>query len=244
MCAMLLKAATALALVVAISAPTFAAEAPKPAPPSTAKTQAAPPLKLTAAQRAEADRLEPVARATFWAKVFDTDPTDEDSGVRLSVALRNLKRFQEASDVAEQVLVQNPKNYDALLESARAKIGGQQAFFAIAPLKTAVSLQPKDWRPVSLLGIAYDETERRDLARETYRQALAQQSSDLGQSWHELRPGRRCAHRRDLSASGGGGGRRWTVGAPEPRPRARHAGQACRGRDPDPRRPAAQGRGR
>jgi Flp pilus assembly protein TadD len=174
MCAMLPKAATALALVFAISAPAFAADAPKPQPSPAAKTAAAAPsLKLTPAQRAEADRLEPVARATFWAKVFDADPTDEDAGVRLAVALRNLKRFQEASDVAEQVLVQNPKNYNALLESARAKIGAQQAFFAIAALKTAMTLQPKDWRPVSLLGIAYDETERRDLARETYRQALA-----------------------------------------------------------------------
>lgn len=174
MCAMLLKAATALALVFAVSAPVFAADAPKPAPSSAAKpAAAAPSLKLTPAQRAEADRLEPVARATFWAKVFDADPTDEDAGVRLAVALRGLKRFQEASDVAEQVLVQNPKSYNALLESARAKIGAQQAFFAIAALKTAMALQPKDWRPVSLLGIAYDETERRDLARETYRQALA-----------------------------------------------------------------------
>ena len=152
---MLLKAATALALVFAVSAPAFAADAPKPQPSSAAKTAAAAPsLKLTPAQRAEADRLEPVARATFWAKVFDADPTDEDAGVRLAVALRGLKRFQEASDVAEQVLVQNPKSYNALLESARAKIGAQQAFFAIAALKTAMALQPKDWRPVSLLGIA------------------------------------------------------------------------------------------
>lgn len=169
---MLPKAATALALVLLLSGAAMAAEPPKPAKAPPAAAPAAAP-KLTAAERAAADRLEPVARAAFWARTFDVDPADEDAGVRLAVALRALHRFQEASDTAEQVLIQNPKNYEALLESGRAKISVGQAFYAIAPLKQAAALQPKDWRPLSLMGVAYGESERPEQAKDMYRQALA-----------------------------------------------------------------------
>ena len=64
-------------------------------------------------------------RAAFWAREVDADPSDNDARLKLAKALRALGRFDEAGAAADQMLVMQPNNYEALLESARAKIGRQ-----------------------------------------------------------------------------------------------------------------------
>ncbi len=179
MCRMPALAATILTLA---AGPALAA-APASAPASAAVAAPAGPVarvKATTAQRAEAARVDPLARAAFWARELEIDPRDTQAGLGLAVALRQLGRYPEAYDAAGQVLVIQPDNMDALLEAARAQIGRGQGFYAIEPARHAQTLDPRDWRPVVLLAVAYEQADRDDEALTAHRQALALAPSEPG----------------------------------------------------------------
>jgi Flp pilus assembly protein TadD len=151
-------------------------QAPAPASgPSTAAAKPAPPkpTKATPEQRAEAERLDPLGRAAFWAREVDIDATDFDARIKFAKALRALGRYEEAGQTADQVLVMQPNNYEALLESARAKIDGNQGFYAIDDAQRAEAIAPKDWRPVSLLAVALEQSERPQEALAAHQRALS-----------------------------------------------------------------------
>jgi len=131
------------------------------------------PRKATPAQRAEMRRADPLARAAFWAGEFETDGRDAEAGVALSQALRALGRYDDAAETASKVLMVEPDNIDALLESARAHVARGQGFYAIEPARRAAALAPRDWRPQSLLGVAYEQAERDEEASAAHRQAIA-----------------------------------------------------------------------
>ena len=170
MCRMSALAATALAL--ARAPPAFAGTAtPKPA--QAAKSVAAPTAsrKASPEERAQIARLDPLARAAFWAREADRDPTDAEAGIGLSNALRALGRYDDAVAAAQKVLIVASDNSEALLETARAQIGKGQGFYAIDPARQAQKLNPRDWRPCSLLGVAYAQAGRDDEALAAHRQA-------------------------------------------------------------------------
>jgi Flp pilus assembly protein TadD len=181
MCRKLALAATALCL---LGAPALAAKAPAPAPaapqpaiqpiggPAQAQPPVAPPRKPTAQEVAEIERLEPLARAAFWAHQVDSDPRDAVAGVKLARALRDLGRYDDAEAAADRVLVIDPANAEALMESARDYIAEGQGFFAIDPAQHASMLAPKDWRPVSLLAIALEQAKRDDEALTAHQRAV------------------------------------------------------------------------
>ncbi len=161
-----------------VSVPALAAKAPASAPAAApiavSAPKAAPPLvKATAEQRAEADRMDPLARAAFWGREADADPRDLLASVKLAKALRELARYDDAVSTCEHVLIIDPNNLDALLESARSRIAQGQGFFAIDPAQRAVALAPKDWRPQSLLAIALEQSQRDDDALAAHQRALA-----------------------------------------------------------------------
>lgn len=168
MCRMPALAATVLTL---LAAPALAAQ-PAAAPPA-APSGPALRVKAAPAQRAEAARIDPLARAAFWARELEIDGRDIEAGVGLAVALRQLGRFPEAADAAGQVLVMDPNNIDAMLEVARAQIGRGQGFYAIEPATRARQLAPRDWRPVALLAIALEQVDRDADALAAHQQALA-----------------------------------------------------------------------
>lgn len=149
------------------SAPILSATSPAASQPDPA------PRKATPQERAEAERLDPLARATFWAREVDADPRDTEAGVKLAKALRALGRFDEAAEAADQVLVMEPKNLEALLESARARVAGGQGFYAIDPAERAEALAPRDWRPVALLAVGLEQSNRDDEALAAHQKALA-----------------------------------------------------------------------
>ena len=177
MCTNRFLAAMSLSAGLLMTSASGAASATAPAPAdnkSTPKAARAEPVrKASPEQRALADRLDPLSRATFWSNETDIDPTDAVAGVKLAAVLRELGRFEEADSAAERVLAMQPNNYDALLETARARIAGRKGFYAIEPLKMAIKAQPGDWRPQSLMGVALEQSERPAEAREAYQRALA-----------------------------------------------------------------------
>lgn len=167
-----------LASGVWMAASAHAADKPAPsAPPSAsgAAPAAAPeaPRKATPAERAELRRADPLTRMAFWSTQVERDGRDIEAGVGLSQALRALGRYDEAADAAARVLIVAPDDYDALMESARANLARGQGFYAIEPGRKAAALQPRDWRPLSLLGVAYEQAKRDDEALAAHRQAVA-----------------------------------------------------------------------
>jgi Flp pilus assembly protein TadD len=141
--------------------------------PTQAAAAAQAPHKASPQARADAARLEPLARAAFWGREAQIDPTDIVAAVQLASALRDLGQFDSAVQSAGHALVIDPNNMDALMETARDYIAENQGFYAIDPLAKAQALAPKDWRPLSLLGIAYAQVRRLDDAQVAWRQALA-----------------------------------------------------------------------
>jgi len=145
------------------------------APPAAAQQTPAPPpkpVKATPEQRAEVERLSPLARAAFWAREVDVDGADMDARLRLARALRDMGKDEEAAAAADQVLVVQPNNIDALLESARARIAENQGFYAIDNAQHAAQLAPRDWRPVAILAVAYEQSQRDSEALAAHQRAL------------------------------------------------------------------------
>jgi Flp pilus assembly protein TadD len=172
------------ALIAVLMAPALvhaapAAQAPAPAGSAPAAQAAAaptppkPPQKASLQARADAARLAPLARAAFWGREADIDPTDVVAAVQLASALRALGQFDTAVQSAGKALVIEPNNMDGLMEEARDYIAASQGFYAIDPLTRAEGLAPKDWRPLSLMGVAYAQVRRTDDAQAVWRQALA-----------------------------------------------------------------------
>lgn len=169
---LLVAAALGLAAGAAAAKPAAPPQQPAATPPAQAPAAAPAPVKATAEQRAEAERLEPVARAAFWAREVDADPKDMEARIKLARSLRALGRNAEAADVADQLLVMQPDNLDALLESAKARLAENQGFYAIDPAEHAAALAPKDWRPMAVLGVALEQSQRDDEALRAHLKAL------------------------------------------------------------------------
>jgi Flp pilus assembly protein TadD len=151
------------------------AAAPAPAAGQASAKPTAPtgPRKANTAERAQADRLDPLARAVFWAHEADVDPGDIEAGLKLSQTLRVLGRNDEAADAATKVLVMHPANAEALLELGRDHIARGQGFYAVDPLQRAAAGSPRDWRAQSLLGVALEQVSRHDDARQAWAKALS-----------------------------------------------------------------------
>ncbi len=145
------------------------------ASPAAAQTAPATEARVPASaeERAAYQRLDPLARSVFWAREAQIAPADPIAGVKLAEALRQLGQHEQAVQAAQQVLLTQPANVDAMLEIGRANIARGQAFYGIAALEQATSLAPNDWRPLSLLGVAYQQVRRPDDARATWNRALA-----------------------------------------------------------------------
>jgi Flp pilus assembly protein TadD len=141
---------------------------------------AAPRRKATPEERAIAERMEPLARAAFWSREVEVDPSDSAAGVKLAQALRLLGQRDEAIDAAKRVLIMQPNNLEAMLEEARGYLANGAGFYAIEPLRTAQSLAPRDWRIPSLLGVAYDQVSRAAEAEAAWTQALALSPNNPG----------------------------------------------------------------
>lgn len=155
-----------------LGATAHAADAPAKAPATPGATAQAAPRKASPAQRLEARREDPLARAAFWGAEFENDARDTEAGVALTQALRALGRYDDAAATISKVLIVDPDNLEGLLEAARAQIARGQGFYAIEPARHAAALAPKDWRPQTLLGVAYEQAQRDDEAAAAHRQAI------------------------------------------------------------------------
>lgn len=172
-----LLATSAVVALTAFGGLAHAAEAKaadaKAAPAPAAQAAAMAPKPTSAQERVEAQRLPALGRAAFWSREAEIDPRDAVAGVNLANALRSLGRIEEAETAADRVLVIHPQNFDALLEAARARLAQGDGFYAIDLAKRAQQIAPKDWRPMTLLAVAYEQSARDDEALAAHRAAVA-----------------------------------------------------------------------
>jgi len=162
------------ALFIALASPALAQQAPAADQPAAAAAAPRPaPTPAGPEARAAADRADALTRSVFWTQEAEISPNDPVAGVKAAQALRELGRYDQAADMAQRVLMVQPNNYDAMLESGRGHIARGQAFYGILALERARDLHPEDWRPWSLLGTAYEQVRRADDARAAWAQALA-----------------------------------------------------------------------
>ena len=164
-------AAILISVLTGLAAPARAAD-PVVAPAAGQTATLAPRAPATAAERAAYERADPLARSVFWAREQEVNPADPVAGVKLAQALRELGQYDQAAATAQQVLVAQPANVEAMLEVGKAHIARGQGFYGIAPLEQAKALAPADWRPLSLLGVAYQQVRRFDDARAIWADAL------------------------------------------------------------------------
>lgn len=140
---------------------------------SPAPAAAAPARKpADAATRASYDRADALSRSVFWSNEQQINPMDPVAGVRMAQALREMGQFDQAAETAQNVLTVQPANLEAMLEVGRAHIARGQAFYGIATLEQARAAAPRDWRPLSLLGVAYQQVRRGDDAKAAWTEAL------------------------------------------------------------------------
>ncbi|WP_312148174.1 tetratricopeptide repeat protein [Brevundimonas sp.] len=125
-----------------------------------------------AATRASYDRADALTRSVFWSQEQQINPMDPVAGVKTAQALRELGQFDQAAETAQGVLTVQPANIEAMLEVGRAHIARGQAFYGIAALEQARASAPRDWRPLSLLGVAYQQVRRADDAKTAWNEAL------------------------------------------------------------------------
>lgn len=137
---------------------------------ATTETPVARPAD--AATRASYDRADALSRSIFWATENQINPMDPVAGVRQAQALRELGQYDQAAQVAQTVLTLQPQNLEAMLEIGRAHIARGQAFYGIAALEQAKAAAPRDWRPLSLLGVAYQQVRRPEDAQAAWGEAL------------------------------------------------------------------------
>jgi Flp pilus assembly protein TadD len=140
--------------------------------PATAQTASAAPAPASAEQRAAAERMDALTRSVFWSRERDLNPADPVAGVKLAVSLRELGQYDQAADAAQAVLTAQPDNYEAMLEFGRDQIARGQGFYGIGALEKARAAAPTDWRPLSLLGVAYNQVRRADDARAAWNEGL------------------------------------------------------------------------
>lgn len=165
------SAAAAILLSVLAAGSALAGDRPAAAP---AAAPAAPPAPVPAgaAERANYDRADPLSRSVFWGRENEINPADPIAGVKASQALREMGQFDQAASLSTQILQVQPSNIEAMLELGRAHIARGQAFYGIAPLEQAKALAPSDWRPLSLLGVAYTQVRRVEDGRAAWNQGL------------------------------------------------------------------------
>ena len=163
-------AAAAATMTLALCSRTRVVQAQPPAPAVTPTRQ--PADAADAAMRASYDRADALSRSVFWSEQQQINPMDPVAGVKTAQALRELGQFDQAAETAQGVLTLQPANIEAMLEVGRAHIARGQAFYGIAALEQARAAAPRDWRPLSLLGVAYQQVRRADDAKAAWNEAL------------------------------------------------------------------------
>lgn len=127
------------------------------------------------ASRQSRDNIETqsiLAQATFWSREAQLNPSDLESSIRLTSAVRKMGNASQAVDIAQVARQIHPRDPYLLAEYAASLIASERGKEAIKPLQDGLRTTPAYGRLWSLMGAALDQQEQYSEARRHYERAL------------------------------------------------------------------------
>ena len=141
--------------------------------PAGAGAAAAPQRQpATREERLAAASLDLVRQADFWQAELELNPRDTEAALNAARAFHTLggaERSAAAAAMGIQADPNNPRLWEAL---GRALLLGQQLDAAVQALTRSSQLDANNATVHSLIGVAYDQLGRPDLAAGPYQQAM------------------------------------------------------------------------
>ena len=130
-------------------------------------------------QMRDAIETQPLfAQAAFWSNEYHLNPSDLESAIKLSAAVRKLGNPGRAVEITQTTRALYPRDPYLLAEYAAALIASERSQEALSILNTGLSTAPSYGRLWSLKGAALDQQERYAEARQHYDRALRITPSD------------------------------------------------------------------
>ncbi len=123
-------------------------------------------------ERAAADRLDPLARASFWSQEYGKDPSDAPTALRFAEALKAINSHKRITEILTPVAATNPENAEVLMALGRAHLAIDQLEPAVNAFGRAAEVEPERPDAYAAAGLAYDRGQRHDVAQIAYRKAL------------------------------------------------------------------------
>jgi len=174
------RATTAKFALPVIALVTIAACASSPAatPEEQAYQSAIENALLPASQDAidQANRSDPITRASFWSNEYQKDATNIDTTVSFMNALRGIGSHDRVLEVATTALPIHPDSYELYLELGRSFMAQGKLQEAGRAFMRSADLSPEtDATPLAALGLALDRLEDHEQAQKAYELALERQ---------------------------------------------------------------------
>ena len=129
-------------------------------------------VPASAEQREAIKTQDLLTQATFWAEVYDINPSDAEAALELSNVLRQMGNISRSGEIAQQALVQHPQNPGLLLAFGSALAASGWGEHAIEPLQRAVQLDSNNWQIHNTLGVSLEQTGQDEAARYNFAEAL------------------------------------------------------------------------
>jgi len=129
-------------------------------------------VPASTAQRDAIRSQDLLTQATFWAEVYDINPSDAEAALELSNVLRRMGNISRSGEVAQQALVQHPENPGLLLAFGSALAASGWGEHAIEPLQRAAQLDSNNWQIHNTLGVSFEQAGQDEAARHYFAEAL------------------------------------------------------------------------
>lgn len=159
------------ALALAGCATTDAGSATSASPREAAEARISEPALRQAAIESTKTQ-DYVAAAAYWGELYDRNPTDTDTAISYSRALRQIGSIDQSLMVMQRAQLRHSDHAGVLAEYGKALTAGARPDQATAILSAAARKDPKDWTIVSALGVSLDQLGRYDEAKTQYNAAL------------------------------------------------------------------------
>ena len=124
------------------------------------------------------------AAVAYIEKGVELSPDYTDAKVRLAEAYFNLKRYQDAIEVASEVIAKEPRNIAALQFRGSSYGASGQTAEAAEDFKTILATDPENLHGIFNLGVAYKEANMMNEAIETF-SLLISKKPDFPNAYYE-----------------------------------------------------------
>lgn len=129
-------------------------------------------LPATRQMRDAIETQELFAQAAFWSNEYNLNPSDLESALKLSAAVRKLGNPGRAVEITQTTRALYPRDPYLLAEYGAALIATERSLDAVPILDQGLAVAPNYGRLWSLKGAALDQQERYAEARKHYDRAL------------------------------------------------------------------------